>query len=344
MSKVSRRSFLKVAAGLGAAGGLLPLRSLFSGSPFKGLLAAPLAASGAKPPGAALTKPLVISTWKHGLPANEAAWKILSGGGSALDAVEAGVRVPEGDPSVNGVGYGGLPDEDCKVTLDASIMGPDARAGAVAFIQNYRHPISIARKVMETTDHVLIVGEGAEEFARKQGFSREELLTEAAREAWIKWKQTLTDSDDWFPKDLDHDTIGMVAVDAGGALAGACTTSGLAFKIHGRVGDSPIIGAGMYVDNEVGAAAATGKGEEVIKTCGSFLVVEFMRQGLSPKEACRKTLERIIKRHRGKPAFQVAFIALSKEGEIGALSLQKDFQYALASGGKNELIDAEHLL
>ena len=338
VSRVSRRSFLKITAGLGAASSLVPLRSLFSRSPFAALSAAPLSGSG---PG---TKPLVISTWKHGMPANDAAWKILSAGGPALDAVEAGVRVPEGDPSVNGVGYGGLPDEECRVTLDACIMGPDGRAGAVAFIENYRHPISIARKVMEATDHVFIVGEGAEEFARKQGFSREELLTEAAREAWIKWKQGMSDKDDWFPKDLDHDTIGMVAVDAAGNLAGACTTSGLAFKIHGRVGDSPIIGAGMYVDNEIGAAAATGKGEEVIKTCGSFLVVEGMRQGLSPKAACKRALERIIKRHQGKPTFQVAFVALSKEGEIGALALQEGFQYALAAGGANDLIDAEHLL
>jgi L-asparaginase/N4-(beta-N-acetylglucosaminyl)-L-asparaginase len=336
MRRISRRNFLKITAGLGAAGSLLPFRGALARSPFAGL-AAPRAAG----PG---RTPVVISTWKHGYPGNEAAWKILSSGGAALDAVEAGVRVSEGDPSVNGVGYGGLPDEECKVTLDASIMGPDYRAGAVAFIENYRHPISIARKVMETTDHVFIVGAGAEEFARRHGFAREELLTEAAREAWIKWKQRLSDADDWFPADLDHDTIGLVARDAAGDLAGACTTSGLAFKIHGRVGDYPVIGAGMYVDNDVGAAAATGKGEEVLKTCGSFLVVEFMRQGLSPQAACKKTLERILKKHAAKPAFQVAFVALSKEGEVGALSLQKDFQYAVAYNGKNELIDADHLL
>lgn len=335
MSRLSRRSFLKITAGATAAGSLLSLRSLIPGARH--------GASAASLPGPG-RKPLVISTWAHGMPANEAAWKILAAGGPALDAVEAGVRVPEGDPSVTSVGYGGLPDEDCRVTLDASIMGPDGRAGAVAFVENYRHPISIARRVMETTDHVFIVGEGAEEFARKQGFERQELLTETARQAWIKWKQQLGDTDDWFPKDLDHDTIGMVAVDGGGSLAGACTTSGLAFKIHGRVGDSPVIGAGMYVDNEVGAAAATGKGEEVLRTCGSFLVVEFMRQGLSPKDACRRALERIVSRHAQTPAFQVAFIALSKAGEIGALSLQKGFQYALAVNGKNELFDAEHLL
>jgi N4-(beta-N-acetylglucosaminyl)-L-asparaginase len=338
VSALSRRKFLKLSAGLGVASAFLPLRSVFSGSPFKGLSAAPLFSGGTG------TKPLVISTWKHGVPANEAAWKILSGGGAALDAVEAGVRVPEADPNVTSVGYSGLPDEDCKVTLDACIMSSEGNAGSVALVQNYMHPTSIARKVMEETDHVMLVGEGAEEFARKNGFEKQDLLTDAAREAWIKWKQTMSEEDDWFPQDLDHDTIGMVAIDAKGDLAGACTTSGLAFKIHGRVGDSPIPGDGMYVDNGVGAAASTGKGEEVIKVCGSFLVVEGMRQGLSPKDACKKALERIIKRHARKPTFQVGFSALSKEGEIGALSLQKGFQYALASGGKNELIDAEYLL
>lgn len=336
MKRISRRNFLKAAAGLGAAGSLLPLRGALARSPLAGLV----------PPksGGAGRKPVVVSTWKHGYPANEAAWKILSAGGAALDAVETGVRVSEADPGVDGVGYGGLPDEDCRVTLDACIMGPDHRAGAVAFVQNYRHPISIARKVMESTDHVFIVGAGAEEFARKHGFAREELLTEAAREAWIKWKKAQSDRDDWFPADLDHDTIGLVARDAAGDLAGACTTSGLAFKIHGRVGDSPVVGAGMYVDNGVGAAAATGKGEEVLKICGSFLVVELMRQGHSPRAACKKALERIIGKRAAKPSFQVAFVAISKDGEVGALSLQKGFQYAVAADGKNELIDADHLL
>jgi len=336
MAKISRRNFLKLGAAAGAAGSLLSARKLLGRTPL-GALDAALG----KGPGRA---PVVISTWKHGIPANDDAWKVLAAGGAALDAVEAGVRVPEADPTVMSVGYGGLPDEECRVTLDASIMGPDGRAGAVACVEHYMHPISIARKVMESTDHVLLVGEGAEEFARKNGFEKRELLTEAAREEWIKWKASLTDRDDWFPKDLDHDTIGMVAIDGRRDLAGACTTSGLAFKIHGRVGDSPIIGAGMYVDNEVGAAAATGKGEEVLRTCGSYLVVEFMRSGLSPQQAVRKALERILKRHAATPTFQVAFVALSKEGEIGALSLQKGFQYALAVDGKNELIDAEHLL
>jgi L-asparaginase/N4-(beta-N-acetylglucosaminyl)-L-asparaginase len=335
---LSRRHFLKVSAAFGAIVGLFPGRSIITALTGKWT-----GARAAVPPGGAKA-PVVISTWKHGVPANDAAWKVLSGGGSALDAVEAGVRIPEGDPEVTSVGYGGLPDEDCRVTLDACIMGPDGNAGSVAFVEGYKHPISVARKVMEGTDHVMIVGDGAEEFARKTGFTREELLTEKAREAWHRWKSGLSDKDDWFPPEEDHDTIGMVALDGSGDLAGACTTSGLAFKIHGRVGDSPIIGAGMYVDNEVGAAAATGRGEAVTKTCGSFLVVELMRQGFSPQDACRKALERIIEKHGGKPDFQVGYIAVNRKGETGAFSIEKGFQYALCIDGKNELLDAEHLL
>jgi len=332
MAKITRRSFLKISAALGAAGSFFPFHSLFAGSPLKDLIS-----KGKK-------APIVISTWKHGVAANEAAWDVLSRDGTALDAVEAGVMVSEGNPEVMSVGYGGLPDEDCQVTLDASIMGPDGNAGAVAFVQRYAHPISIARQVMEETDHVMLVGKGAEEFARKHGFESEELLTDAARKEWLKWKAESSDRDDWLPPQENHDTIGMVALDSSGDLAGACTTSGLAFKIHGRVGDSPLIGAGMYVDNAVGAAASTGRGEAVIKICGSFLVVEMMRQGHSPKKACKKALERIINKHGGTVDFQVAFIAVSKEGEIGAYSLQKGFQYARYLDGKNELIDAEYLL
>lgn len=331
MLKISRRYFLKLSAVLSAAGTFFPLRSAFSRP------------SASRPSGGG-KGPVVISTWRHGVPANEAAWKVLSTGGSALDAVEAGGRVPEGDPKVRSVGYGGLPDEDCLVTLDASIMGPDGNAGSVAFVQGYRHPISIARKVMEESDHVMIVGAGAEEYARKHGFERKELLTDEARKTWLKWKAGLSDNDDWLEPQENHDTIGMVALDSANDCAGACTTSGLAFKIHGRVGDSPLIGAGMYVDNEAGAAAATGRGEAVIKTCGSFLVVEFMREGLSPTKACRKALERIIESQGGSVDFQVAFVAVNKAGEIGALSIQKGFQYALTRDGKTELIDSEHLL
>jgi N4-(beta-N-acetylglucosaminyl)-L-asparaginase len=327
---LSRRHFLKISAALGAIGGLLPIRSLFSTGPSA-------RAAGGK-------RPIVVSTWRHGIPANEAAWKVLSSGGKALDAVEAGANVPEGDPTVMSVGYGGLPDEDCRVTLDASIMGPDGNAGSVAFIEGYKHPISIARRVMKETDHVMIVGSGAEELARRLGFPRENLLTDGARRAWQEWKAGLSDADDWFPPEENHDTIGIVALDAAGDLAAACTTSGLAYKIRGRVGDSPVVGAGMYVDNEVGAAAATGRGEAVMKICGSFLVVESMRRGLSPGKACKKALERILEKSGGKVDFQVGFIALSKEGEIGALSLQRGFEYALFEDGKNRLIEAEYLL
>ncbi len=327
MRGFTRRTFLKMSAALGAVGGMVPIGRLF-----------------ASPPSAGKGGPVVVSTWPHGVPANEIAWKILSSNGSALDAVEAGVRVPEADPAVRSVGYGGLPDEECRVTLDACIMGPDGNCGSTAFIEGYMHPISVARRVMEDTDHVMIVGAGAEEFARRLGFERRDLLTEEAKKAWLKWKGGLSEDDDWFPGSVEnHDTIGMVALDSSGDLAGACTTSGLAWKIHGRIGDSPIIGAGMYVDNEVGAAAATGRGEAVIKTCGSFLVVENMRRGMSPSEACKAALERISDKHGGKTDFQVGYIAVNRNGETGAFSLTEGFSYALARGGKNELIEADHL-
>lgn len=288
--------------------------------------------------------PVVISTWKHGVAANEKAYSILAQGGSCLDAVELGVRVSEDDPQVTGVGLGGLPDETGVVTLDASIMDSRGNAGAVAALPNIRNPISVARKVMEETDHVLLVGEGALSFARAQGFVEENLLTDKSREIWLRWRQEMSDVDDWLVPVESHDTIGMVALDSHGNLAGACTTSGLAFKMHGRVGDSPIPGAGMYVANGVGAAAATGRGEEVIKISGSFLVVELMRRGESPQKACETAVGRIIDSKKGKPDFQVAFIALAKDGEHGAASVQEGFEYALSRNGKTELIAGKHLL
>ena len=320
---ITRRDFVKSTVGAGIATYVLgQMRAL-------GALASPQGSGG----------PLVISTWKHGLAANEAAMRVLLAGGSALDAVEKGVNVSENDPEVMSVGYGGLPDEDGVVALDASIMGPDGNAGAVAFLQNIKNPVSVARKVMEETDHVMLVGEGALRFARAHGFKEEDLLTDEARKQWLKWKQEMSDEDDWVPPQEDHDTIGMVALDGAGNLAGACTTSGLAYKIHGRVGDSPLIGAGMFVDNEVGAAAATGKGEEVIKVCGSFVVVENMRRGMSPQEACEDAVRRIMRRHMGKPDFQDAFIALNKRGEYGAAAISWGFQYALATRDTNALFD-----
>lgn len=330
MATVSGRDLPKLRAARTAAG-LVPAGSQSAGT----RRLEPIALSGG---------PVALSTWRHGVPANKAAWAILRDGGTALDAVEAGVRVPETDPAVMSVGFGGLPDEDCRVTLDASIMGPNGNAGAVAFVQGYRHPVSIARRVMEDTDHVLLVGAGAEEFARRCGFPREDLLTEESRERWRKWRSGLSGENCRLVPQEVHDTIGMVAIDARGDLAGACTTSGRAFKMHGRVGDSPLIGAGMYVDNEVGAAAATGRGEALIEVCGSFLVVELMRSGRSPEQACREALMRIIEKHGGSVDFQVAFIALNREGSCGAVSMQKGFQYALTRGGTNELIEAVHIL
>jgi len=332
--RVSRRDFLKGSlAGVGA----LTVGKLFGGKP-----PAFLKRIGQ----GKVRRPVVISTWKHGVPANEAAWEILSKGGLALDAVEAGVRVPEADPKVMSVGYGGLPNEEGEVELDASIMdGRTRNAGAVAALRYIKHPISVARLVMERSDHVMLVGEGALRFALAHGFKKENLLTERARKVWLRWKETLSDKDDWFPPPEVHDTIGMVALDNRGDLAGACTTSGLAFKIPGRVGDSPIIGAGMYVDNEVGGAAATGRGEEVIKIAGSFLVVENMRRGMSPQEACEAAIQRMIDWHHGKPTFQDCFIALNKEGEFGAASIQEGFEFAVYTPDEgNRLLKAKHLL
>jgi len=272
--------------------------------------------------------PVVISTWNHGMPANEEAWKILSSGGRALDAVEAGVKVPEADPNVTSVGYGGLPDRDGKVTLDACIMDENAGCGSVAFLQHIKHPISVARMVMEKTPHVMLVGEGALKFATDNGFKAENLLTPQSEAAWKEWtkKSSYKPVVNW----ENHDTIGMIALDAKGNLSGACTTSGMAYKMHGRVGDSPIIGAGLFVDNEIGAATSTGVGEEVIRICGSHLVVELMRQGHSPEEACKIAVERIVKNQPVKSKeLQVGFLALNKHGEYGAYCLQKGFNYAV---------------
>ena len=285
-------------------------------------------------------KPVVISTWKHGIAANEAAWKVLSNKGKALDAVEQGVSVSEADPNVTSVGYGSNPDRDGNLTLDASIMDEKGNCGAVGFLQHIMHPISVARKVMEETPHILLVGEGALKFALDKGFKKENLVTEEAIVRWKAWMK----GHKYDPNYIDqhnHDTIGMVALDSDGNLSGACTTSGLSWKLHGRVGDSPIIGAGMYVDNSAGAAAATGKGEAVIKIAGSFLVVELMRQGKSPQEACELAVQRIAEKQNYKD-FQVGFIALNKNGETGAYSIQKGFQFAQYDDEGNRLEDVDY--
>ena len=277
--------------------------------------------------------PIILSTWNHGLPANDAAWKVLENDSSAMDAAEAGARVAEADPTITSVGFGGLPDEQGNVTLDACVMDSNGNAGSVAFLQNIKHPVSVARKVMEDTKHVMLVGEGAQLFAVSQGFEEMDLLTVESRQAWEEWEKNRREMT---PHET-HDTISVLVQDKNGDFAGACTTSGWAYKLHGRVGDSPIIGAGLFVDNEIGCAAATGLGEEVIKTTGSFLVVELMRQGYDPTVACEEALNRVIKAHNGKPDFQIGYIALRKDGEIGSACLKWSFEYALARGGVNKL-------
>jgi len=305
-------------------------------------LASPVLLAGKKEMKINKNNPIVISTWLHGIPANEASIEVLNKNGSALDAVEAGVRVTEADPENQSVGLGGRPDSEGNVTLDACIMDSEGNAGAVGFLENIKHPISVARKVMEETDHVMLAGKGALKFALSKGFKRENLLTEASRRGWLEWQKNNRIKDSWGPND-DHDTITSLAQDNDGNLSGACTTSGLAYKLQGRVGDSPIIGAGMYVDNEVGAAGATGVGELVMKTCGSFLVVELMRQGYSAMEACNEAVDRIVKQEGGKTKLQVGYIALGKDGSIGYSSIQKGFQYALYKDGVNKLHDVKSI-
>ena len=286
--------------------------------------------------------PMVISTWNHGYEANEAAWKILRDGGRALDAVEAGVKVPEADPENTSVGLGGFPDRDGNVTLDACIMDETGNCGSVTFLQHIKHPISVARLVMEKTPHVILSGEGALRFALDQGFEKEVLLTEKAKAAYKKW---LVKSEyDPVINIENHDTIGMLAIDANNDISGACTTSGAAYKMHGRVGDSPIIGAGLYVDNEVGAATATGMGELVIKTVGGFLIVELMRSGYTPQEACEEGIKRIAMKVPEFQKFQIGYLAVNKNGDIGAYSIHKGFNYALFRKDEFEVIDSGYYL
>ena len=295
--------------------------------------------------------PIVISTWDFGIAANAAAWQILKNNGRALDAVEKGVHVPEADAKNTTVGLGGLPDRDGKVTLDACIMDEFGNCGSVAALQHILHPISVARRVMEKTPHVMLVGDGALQFALEQGFKRINLLTAESEKAWKEWLKTAEykpqiniENRNFSPRRLpgneyNHDTIGMLAMDAMGNLSGACSTSGMAYKMHGRVGDSPIIGAGLYIDNEVGGATSTGVGEEVIRNVGSFLVVELMRQGYPPEEACKEAVMRIIKK---KPEtakeIQVGFLALNKKGQYGAFAIQKGFSFAVCNKENQELL------
>ncbi len=339
----SRRDFLTTCALAGAGlGGVHPPTPA---------TAAPAAAAGAPadpataPSGSTAAQrtagagPLLVSTWDFGQAANAAAWPGLQDGGAALDAVEQGARQAEADADNATVGLGGLPDRDGHVTLDACIMDHDGQAGSVCFLQDTLHAVSVARRVMERTPHVMLAGAGARRFAREQGFPARGLLTGTARRRWQAWRETA----EYRPRANAerHDTLGILACDRAGRLAGACTTSGMAFKMHGRVGDSPIIGAALFVDGAVGAAAATGHGEFVMRTLGSFLVVEFLRQGLDAQAACEAAIERIaagLGDHPGE--IQVGYLALDRHGRIGACAVQPGFQYAVRDGDRDEVRDA----
>ena len=323
----NRRSFIKKSVVLSTALGGLGLNSLASDR------------SLFKPKGSST----VISTWIHGIEANSESWRVLKNGGSVTDAVEAGVRIPESDPENTSVGLGGFPDRDGHVTLDACIMDPTGNCGSVAGLEHIENPISVARKVMDNTPHVLLVGEGALQFALGEGFEKKNLLTEKAKKALEEWRV----KSEYKPiiNIENHDTIGLLAQDANGDIAGACTTSGLAFKMRGRVGDSPIIAAGLFVDNEIGGATSTGMGEAIIKVAGSHLVVELMRQGRTPEEACKEAVMRIIKKEPRYKDLQVGFIAIRKDGMTGGYALQKGFNYALmTSAKKNIMVDATSYL
>lgn len=308
-------------------------------------------------------KPVVISTWDAGLEANNAAWEVLRNGGRALDAVEKGVMVTEASQNCC-VGLGANPDRDGFVTLDSCIMDEYFNCGSVAFLERIKHPVSVARRVMEKTPHVMLVGEGALQFAIAEGFPLEEQkLSDGAKEAYDNWlknseyKSPVINVENkqkghgpFAPARLEngewnHDTIGMLAMDANGNLSGSCTTSGAGFKMRGRVGDSPIIGAGLFVDNEVGACVATGQGEDVIRVAGSHSVVEWMRQGLSPEAACKKVVEKIIRIKKEKAKnIQVAFLAMNKKGVVGAYAIHKGFSFALKNGVEEKLVNAKFIM
>lgn len=288
-----------------------------------------------------VSPPLSIATWNN-VGACQAACQVLNANGKALDAVEAGARIPEADPKDRSVGYGGRPDREGKVTLDACIMDKNGDCGSVVFLEDIMHPISVARKVMEETPHVILAGEGARQFAIEQGFTPQNLLIKESKEEWEDWLK----SSQYQPviNIENHDTIGMVTLDSSGDIAGACTTSGAAYKMRGRVGDSPIIGAGMFVDNEVGGAAATGLGEAVLKSLGSFLIVELMRQGMSPQAACEEAVLRIVRKQPEHTELQVGYLAVDKEGNYGGYSIQPGFVYYVQNAEAGFLVEAPSFL
>ncbi|MBM3879055.1 MAG: N(4)-(beta-N-acetylglucosaminyl)-L-asparaginase [Verrucomicrobia bacterium] len=350
LSPLTRRRFLQAATLAGA--GQLASQA-----------AAPPQPTSSTPAG----RPLAIASG-NGLQATARAMALIQQGADALDAVLAGVNLVEDDPNDHTVGLGGYPNEAGVVELDASVMhGPTGRGGAVAALQNIRNPSNVARLVMERTDHVLLVGAGALQFAKAHGFTEENLLTNAAREAWLKWKESLSAQDDWLPPHSiqtpdvgarrapfarPYGTINCNALDQRGGISGCTTTSGLAFKIPGRVGDSPILGAGLWVDNEVGAAGSTGRGEANLLACSSVMVVEYMRQGLAPEAACLRACQRIVTQTKmrrllddqGRPKFNVSFYAFNKQGDFGGAAIWPGFKFAVNTGeAESRLVAGAHL-
>jgi N4-(beta-N-acetylglucosaminyl)-L-asparaginase len=307
-----------------------------------GLLAATAAVPAVAKPATGAT---IVSTWDFGATANTAAHAKLVAGGSLLDALEAGARVPEADPEIHTVGLGGYPDRDGRVTLDAVIMDDAGRVGAVGALEDVVHAVSVARAVMEKTPHTMLVGDGATQFALANGFPKETLLTPAAEAAWREWLKTsnyrpVANIENQTPGGAwNHDTIGILGRDAAGRLAGACTTSGMAFKIHGRVGDSPQVGCGLYVEAGVGAATSSGVGEEVIRIAGTARVVGSIRHGMAPMEACREAVLHIAKlRGDAVKDAQVGFLALGADGRVGAFALLPGFTYAVTDAGGNTVM------
>lgn len=285
--------------------------------------------------------PITIATWNFP-NASIKAGELLEKGAEALDAVEQGVMVEEANLKNTTVGKGGAPDREGNVTLDACIMSPTGDAGAVVYLKNNTHAVSVARKVMENTPHVMLAGEGADRFALQNGFEKEELLTPESKIAYQEWLK----NKEYKPiiNIENHDTIGMLCIDHKGDIAGACTSSGLSYKMNGRVGDSPIIGSGLFLDNEIGGAVATGMGEAIMKSVGCFLIVELMRQGKSPQEACEIAIQRIIKANPNYGDFQAAFIALNKQGEVGSFCIQKGFSYVKYHNGENTNNPSKHFM
>lgn len=284
--------------------------------------------------------PKMIATWNHGLSANKAGWEVLQNGGSSLDAVEAGAKQTESDVKNRSVGIGGMPDRDGHVTLDACIMDWEANCGSVGFLEGIAHPISVARHIMEHTPHVMLVGEGAHQYALKNKFETIKTPLPEVKAEWQKWKkEQAAIAKKPVINHENHDTIGLLAIDKYGRISGACTTSGWAYKLHGRLGDSPIIGAGLFVDQEVGGAVATGLGESIIRVAGSHTVVELMRHGRTPQEACKEAVERIIRKHKDMSGLQCGFIAMDTNGNVGGYSVFNGFNYALKTENIEELID-----